>query len=112
MVQRKLGRSTSQRRALMRHLTTALIRCGRIETTEQKAKELRCTAEKMITLGKQGDLASRRLAMAYMMDESVVKDLFDNIAPKYTERNGGYTRIIKIGPRKGDAAMMCYIELV
>ena len=112
MVQRKLGRSTSQRRALMRHLTTALIRCGRIETTEQKAKELRCTAEKMITLGKQGDLASRRLAMAHMMDESVVKDLFDNIAPKYTERNGGYTRIIKIGPRKGDAAMMCYIELV
>ena len=112
MVHRKLGRNTSQRRALMRHLTTALIRCGRIETTEQKAKELRCTAEKMITLGKQGDLAARRLAMAYMMDESVVKDLFDNIAPKYADRNGGYTRIIKIGPRKGDAAMMCYIELV
>ncbi len=112
MVQRKLGRNTSQRRALMRHLTTALIRCGRIETTEQKAKELRCTAEKMITLGKQGDLSARRLAMAYMMDESVVKDLFDNIAPKYADRNGGYTRIIKIGPRKGDAAMMCYIELV
>lgn len=112
MVQRKLGRNTSQRRALMRHLTTALIRCGRIETTEQKAKELRCTAEKMITLGKQGNLAARRLAMAYMMDESVVKDLFDNIAPKYADRNGGYTRIIKIGPRKGDAAMMCYIELV
>ena len=112
MVQRKLGRNTSQRRALMRHLTTALIRCGRIETTEQKAKELRCTAEKMITLGKQGNLAARRLAMAYMMDESVVKDLFANIAPKYADRNGGYTRIIKIGPRKGDAAMMCYIELV
>ena len=112
MVQRKLGRNTSQRRALMRHLTTALIRCGRIETTEQKAKELRCTAEKMITLGKQGDLSARRLAMAYMMDESVVKDLFDNIAPKSADRNGGYTRIIKIGPRKGDAAMMCYIELV
>ena len=66
----------------------------------------------MITLGKQGDLSARRLAMAYMMDESVVKDLFDNIAPKYADRNGGYTRIIKIGPRKGDAAMMCYIELV
>lgn len=112
MVQRKLGRTTGQRRALMRHLTTALIRHGRIETTEQKAKELRCTAEKMITLGKQGDLAARRQAMAYMMDETVVKNLFDEVAPKYKERNGGYTRIIKNGPRKGDAAMMCYIELV
>ncbi|MEL7623934.1 MAG: 50S ribosomal protein L17 [Clostridiales bacterium] len=112
MVQRKLGRTTGQRRALMRHLTTALIRHGRIETTEQKAKELRCTAEKMITLGKQGDLAARRQAMAYMMDETVVKNLFDEVAPKYKERNGGYTRIIKSGPRKGDAAMMCYIELV
>jgi large subunit ribosomal protein L17 len=96
----------------MRHLTTALIRCGRIETTEQKAKELRCTAEKMIGLGKQGDLAARRQAMAYMMDETVVKNLFDEVAPKYKERSGGYTRIIKNGPRKGDAAMMCYIELV
>jgi len=66
----------------------------------------------MITLGKQGDLAARRMALSYMMDETVVKDLFDKIAPKYTERNGGYTRIIKIGPRKGDAAMMVYIELV
>ena len=112
MVQRKLGRNIGQRRALLRHLTTALIRHGRIETTEQKAKELRCTAEKMITLGKQGDLAARRHAMAYMMDETVVKDLFDTVAPKYAERNGGYTRIIRKGPRKGDAAMMCYIELV
>ena len=112
MVQRKLNRSSDQRRALLRHLTTALLRCGRIETTEQKAKELRCIAEKMITFGKKGDLASRRLVMSYMMDETVVKDLFDNIAPKYVDRNGGYTRIIKVGPRRGDAAMMVLIELV
>ena len=109
---RKLGRNTGQRRALMRHLTTALIRHGRIETTEQKAKELRSTAEKMITLGKQGDLAARRQALAYIMDEAVVKNLFDVVAPKYKDRNGGYTRIIRNAPRKGDAAMMCYIELV
>ncbi|MCL2165673.1 MAG: 50S ribosomal protein L17 [Clostridiales bacterium] len=109
---RKLGRTTGQRRALMRHLTTALIRHGRIETTEMKAKELRSTAEKMITLGKQGDLAARRRALAYIMDEKVVKSLFDEVAPKYKDRNGGYTRIIRGAPRKGDAAMMCYIELV
>ena len=109
---RKLGRTTGQRRALLRHLTTALIRHGKIETTEQKAKELRSTAEKMITLGKQGDLAARRLALAYILDEAVVKNLFDVIAPKYKNRNGGYTRIIKGAPRKGDAAAMCYIELV
>ena len=109
---RKLGRNTGQRRALMRHLTTALIRYGRIETTEQKAKELRSTAEKMITLGKQGDLAARRQALAYILDEAVVRSLFDEVAPKYTDRNGGYTRIIRGAPRKGDAAMMCYIELV
>ena len=109
---RKLGRTTGQRRALMRHLTTALIRHGRIETTEMKAKELRSTAEKMITLGKQGDLAARRRALAYIMDEKVVRSLFDEVAPKYKDRNGGYTRIIRGAPRRGDAAMMCYIELV
>jgi large subunit ribosomal protein L17 len=109
---RKLGRTTGQRRALLRHLTTALIRHGRIITTEQKAKELRSTAEKMITLGKRGDLAARRLALAYVMDEAVVKSLFDVVAPKYKDRNGGYTRIIKGGNRRGDAAQMCYIELV
>ena len=96
----------------MRHLTTALIRHGRIETTEQKAKELRSTAEKMITLGKKGDLAARRLALAYIMDEAVVKNLFEVVAPKYKDRNGGYTRIIKGGQRRGDAAEMCFIELV
>ena len=109
---RKLGRTTGQRRALMRHLTTALIRHGKIETTEQKAKELRSTAEKMITLGKQGDLAARRHALAYILDEAVVRRLFDEVAPKYQSRNGGYTRIIKGAPRRGDAAMMCLIELV
>ena len=109
---RKLGRTMGQRRALMRHLTTALIRYGRIETTEQKAKELRSTAEKMITLGKRGDLAARRLALAYIMDEAVVKNLFDEVAPKYKDRDGGYTRIIKGGQRRGDAAEMCLIELV
>ena len=109
---RKLGRTNGQRRALMRQLTTSLIRHGRIETTEHKAKELRSTAEKMITLGKQGDLAARRQALAYILDETVVKNLFDEIAPKYAERNGGYTRIIKGAPRRGDAALMCYIELV
>ncbi len=109
---RKLGRTNGQRRALLRHLTTSLIRHGRIETTEQKAKELRGVAEKMVTLGKQGDLAARRQALAYIMDESVVKSLFDEVAPKYKNRDGGYTRIIKGAPRRGDAAMMCYIELV
>ena len=109
---RKLGRNTGQRRALLRHLTTALIRHGRIETTEQKAKELRSTAEKMITLGKRGDLAARRIALAYIMDEAVVRRLFDDVAPKYKDRKGGYTRIIRNAPRRGDAAMMCYIELV
>ena len=109
---RKLGRTNGQRRALLRHLTTALIRYGRIVTTEQKAKELRSTAEKMITLGKKGDLSARRQALAYIMDEAVVRTLFDEVAPKYKDRNGGYTRIIKSAPRRGDAAMMCYIELV
>jgi len=109
---RKLGRDNGQRRALLRHLTTSLIRHGRIETTEHKAKELRPVAEKMITLGKQGDLASRRQAAAYMMDEGVVKNLFDEVAPRYRDRNGGYTRIIRNAPRRGDGAMMCYIELV
>lgn len=112
MAQRKLNRTSDKRRALLRDLTTALVRHGRIETTEQKAKELRCTVEKMISLAKRGDLAARRMAMSYMMDETVVKNMFDTIGPKYQDRNGGYTRIIKIGPRRGDAAMMVLIELV
>ena len=109
---RKLGRTSGQRKALLRHLTTSLIRHGRIETTEHKAKELSSIADKMVSLGKQGDLAARRLALSYIMDESVVKNLFDDIAPRYKDRNGGYTRIIKGAPRRGDAALMCYIELV
>jgi len=109
---RKLGRTSDQRKALLRHLTTALIAHGRIETTEHKAKELLRTADKIITLGKQGDLAARRMALAFIMDEKVVRKLFDEVAPKYKERSGGYTRFIRSGPRKGDAAMMGYIELV
>ncbi len=112
MAYRKLGRNTGQRRAMMRSITTALLKTGRIETTEPKAKELKSIAEKMITLGKRGDLHSRRIVAAYLMDEDVVKDLFDNISKKYSERPGGYTRIIKAGNRRGDAASMVIVELV
>ena len=111
-VQRKLGRPTDQRIAMLRNLTTSLLENGTIETTVTRAKEVRCTAEKMITLGKAKTLHSRRQAISYITKEDVVKKLFDEIAPKYAERNGGYTRIIKIGPRRGDAAEMCIIELV
>lgn len=112
MAYRRLGRNTGQRRALLRSITTSLIKYGRIETTEPKAKELKSIVEKMITLGKQGDLHARRLAEAYLMDESVVKDLFDNVSKKYADRQGGYTRIIKTGNRRGDAAPMVIVELV
>ena len=111
-VQRKLGKPTDQRIAMMRNITTSLLENGKIETTVTRAKELRSTAEKMITLGKTNTLHSRRQAMSFITKEDVVKKLFDEIAPKYAERNGGYTRIIKIGPRRGDAAEMCIIELV
>ena len=109
---RKLGRPTAHRKAMLRNLTTDLLREGRISTTLTRAKETRRMAEKMITLGKRGDLHARRQALAYIYDEDVVKDLFDNIAPKYAERNGGYTRIIKLGQRQGDASEMVFIELV
>lgn len=111
-VQRKLGRPTDQRIAMLRNLTTSLLENGKIETTVTRAKELRSSAEKMITLGKTNTLHTRRQAMSFITKEDVVKKLFDEIAPKYAERNGGYTRIIKIGPRRGDAAEMCIIELV
>ena len=111
-VQRKLGRPTDQRIAMLRNLTTSLLENGKIETTVTRAKEVRSTAEKMITLGKANTLHSRRQAISYITKEEVVKKLFDEIAPKQAERNGGYTRIIKIGPRRGDAAEMCIIELV
>lgn len=110
--QRKLGRTTPQRRSILRNLTTDLLREGRIETTVTRAKETRRVAEKMITLGKRGDLHARRQALAYIFDEDVVTRLFEEIAPSYSERNGGYTRILKKGPRVGDAAEMAIIELV
>jgi large subunit ribosomal protein L17 len=109
---RKLGRSTDQRIAMFRSLTTNLLKYGKIETTVTRAKETRKFAERMITLGKRGDLHARRQALAFITEESVVKDLFENIAPKYAERNGGYTRIMKMGPRRGDAAELSIIELV
>lgn len=109
---RKLGRPTAHRKAMLRNLTTDLLREGRIETTVTRAKETKRMAEKMITLGKRGDLHARRQALAYIYEEDVVTKLFDEIAPKYEERNGGYTRIIKKGPRHGDAAEMAILELV
>jgi len=108
----KLGRSSGQRRALLRGLVTSLLESERIETTEAKAKEVQSIAEKLITLAKRGNLHARRQAMAYLVDESVVKKLFDTVAPRYQERQGGYTRIVKIGPRRGDGAPMVLIELV
>jgi large subunit ribosomal protein L17 len=97
---------------MLRNLVTDLLRNKRMTTTVTRAKETRRIAEKMITLGKRGDLHARRQALAYILDETVVKNLFDEIAPSYAERNGGYTRIMKLGPRKGDAAEMAIIELV
>ena len=109
---RKLGRPTAHRKAMLRNQVTDLLREGRITTTITRAKETRRMAEKMITLGKRGDLHARRQALAYIYDEDVVTELFDNIAPKYAERNGGYTRILKLGPRRGDAAEVVFLELV
>lgn len=109
---RKLGRPTDQRNAMFRSLTTALLANGKLVTTVQKAKELRSIADKMITLGKKNTLHSRRQALSYITDKEVVFKLFDEIAPKYKDRNGGYTRVLKMGPRRGDAAEMAVIELV
>ena len=92
-IYRKLGRETAHRNLMLRNLVTSLLRAGRIETTVTRAKETRRMAEKMITLAKRGDLHARRQVLAYVLDETVVSDLFENIAPKYAERNGGYTRI-------------------
>ena len=111
-INRKFSRPTDQRIAMLKNLTTSLLENGRIETTVAKAKEVRSTAEKMITLGKTNTLHSRRNALTFITKEDVVKKLFDEIAPKYADRNGGYTRIVKIGPRRGDAAEMAVIELV
>ena len=109
---RKLGRPTDHRQAMLRGLVTYLLENGKIETTVTRAKEVRAMADRMITLGKENTLHSRRQALAYVTKEDLVKKLFDEIAPKYEDRNGGYTRIIKTGPRRGDAAEMCIIELV
>ena len=111
-VQRKLGRPTDQRIAMLRNLTTSLLENGKIETTVTRAKEVRSTAEKMITLGKTNTLHTRRQAMSYITKEDVVKKVFDEIAPKYADRNGGYTAIYKLGPRRGDAAETAIIKLV
>ena len=109
---RKLGKPTDQRRAMLRAMVTYLLENGRIETTVTRAKEVRAMAEKMITLGKNNNLHSKRQAFAYITKESVVKKLFDEISPKYADVNGGYCRVIKTGPRRGDAAEMAIIELV
>ncbi len=109
---RKLGRTTDHRMAMLRAMVTYLLENGRIETTVTRAKEVRPITEKMITLGKNGTLAAKRQALSFITKEDVVVKLFDEIAPKYNERNGGYTRIIKTGPRRGDAAEMAIIELV
>ena len=125
---RKLGRTSSQRKAMLRDLTTDLIINERIVTTEARAKEVRSTTEKMITLGKKGDLHARRQAAAYVRNEvadvrlneeteevvveSALQKLFNELGPRYADRQGGYTRILKVGPRRGDAASMVVIELV
>lgn len=109
---RKLGRPTDHRMAMLRAMVTYLLENGKIETTVTRAKEVRPLAEKMITLGKKNTLASKRQALSFITKEDVVKKLFDEIAPKYAERNGGYTRIVRIGVRRGDNAEMAIIELV
>jgi large subunit ribosomal protein L17 len=126
MTYRKLGRTSSQRKAMLRDLATDLIVHERVQTTEARAKELRSVVEKMITLGKRGDLHARRQVAQFIRRELVtttdadgnekeifaIQKLFDNVAPRYTERQGGYTRIMKMGPRRGDGAPVVVIELV
>ena len=126
MAYRKLGRTSAHRKSMLRNLTTDLLVNGKIVTTETRAKEVRKFADKMITLGKKGDLAARRRAAAFMMDvvadvkedgdkvvvQTALQKLFDDVAPRYVERNGGYTRILKMEQRRGDAAKMVVLELV
>lgn len=109
---RKLGRDTAHRTAMLRAMVTFLLENGKIETTLSRAKEVRSLTEKMITLAKEDNLHNKRMALAFITKEDVVKKLFDEIAPKYKDRNGGYTRINKLGPRRGDAAEMSIIELL
>jgi len=109
---RKLSRPTGHRKAMYRNLVTDLLGYGKIITTEAKAKEVRSLAEKMITLGKKGGLHSRRQALSFILDEKVADKVFTELAPRYAERHGGYTRITKLGPRLGDGAPMVQLELV
>ena len=109
---RKLGRNSAHRKSMLRNLVTDLFREERITTTDTRAKEARREAEKLITLAKRGDLHARRQALDYIFDESVVTKLFEEIGPRYADRNGGYTRILKLGPRRGDNAEMVFLELV
>ena len=109
---RKLGKTTDQRMAMLRQQVTDLLDKGRMETTISRAKEIAPMAEKMITLGKSKSLANHRQALSFITREDVTKKLFDELGPKYAERNGGYTRIVRVGPRRGDAAEVAVIELV
>lgn len=109
---RKLGRASDHRRALLRGMVTYLLENGRLETTLCRAKEVRSMTEKMISLSKKDSLSARRRVLSYVTKEDTVKKLFDEIALKYKDRNGGYCRITKTGPRRGDAAEMCIIELI
>jgi large subunit ribosomal protein L17 len=109
---KKLGRDSAHRKALYSNLAGALIEHGRIKTTEAKAKAVKPFAEQMITLGKRGDLAARRKALSELRSQDVVAQLFSEVAPRFAERPGGYTRIVKLGQRQGDAAEMVYLELV
>lgn len=108
----KIGRSSAHRKAMLANMVSSLIEHGQIKTTITKAKEARRVADKMVTLGKKGDLHRRRLAVSKLRDKTAVKKLFDEIAPQYAERNGGYTRIIKLSRRIGDAAEMCILQFV
>ena len=120
MWNRKYGRNADHRKAMLRNLATSVILYGKVETTEAKAKDMRSVVDELITLGKRGDLHARRQAAAYIRNvvadeaksQTVLQKLFDEVAPKYADRNGGYTRVVKTGTRKGDAAPMAYIELV
>lgn len=112
MAYRKLGRNSSNRKALFRSILTSFFKYGKIETTVTKAKEVASKSAQLITLAKRGDLHARRQVAAVLLDDSITKKLFEEIAPKYETKNGGYTRIYKLGPRRGDAAEMAIIELV
>lgn len=120
MWNRKFGRNADHRKAMLRNLATSVILYGKVETTEAKAKDMRSVVDELITLGKRGDLHARRQAAAYIRNvvadeaksQTVLQKLFDEVAQKYADRNGGYTRVVKTGTRKGDAAPMAYIELV